>query len=104
MAFPAATQKVGFMQRAFPIAGLTLALLAPAARADDANRYEIVVVPSAAGDGKSETMLIDRQTGKTWLRMTEFDPATFREKDSYWVPQHFKVLPPEDSKSLLPPN
>lgn len=55
-------------------------------------------MPSAAGDGKSETMLIDRQTGKTWLRMTEFDPVTFRAKDS------FKVLPPEDSKSLLPPN
>ena len=74
--------------------------------ADDATRYEIVVVPASAtpGDGKTETLLIDRQTGKTWMRTTDFDPATFRAKETYWVPQPFKVLPPEDNKPLLPPN
>jgi hypothetical protein len=82
------------MYRAFPIACLTLGLLAPAARADDANRYEIVVVPASAtpGDGKTETLLID------------FDPTTFAAKSTYWVSQPFKVLPPEDDKPLLPPN
>jgi hypothetical protein len=94
------------MYRAVPIACVTLGLLAPAARADDANRYEIVVVPASTtpGDGKTETLLIDRQTGKTWMRTTDFDPATFRAKETYWVPQPFKVLPPEDNKPLLPPN
>jgi hypothetical protein len=79
------------MSRAFPIACLTLGLLASPARADDANRYEIIVVPSAAGDGKSETMLIDRQTGKTWLRAAEFEPTTFAVKDTYWVPRPRKT-------------
>jgi hypothetical protein len=94
------------MYRAFPIACLTLALLAPAARADDANRYEIVVVPASAtpGDGKTETLLIDRQTGKTWMRTTDFDPATFAAKSTYWVPQPFKVVPPEADKPFVPPN
>ena len=92
------------MSRAFAIACLTLGLLAAPARADDANRYEIVVVPSAAGDGKTEAMLIDRQTGKTWLRAAEFDPTTFAVKDTYWVPQQFKLLPPEENKPFLPPN
>ena len=55
------------MYRALPIVCLTLGLLAPPAWGDDADRYEIVVVPSAAtpGDGKTETLLIDRQTGET---------------------------------------
>jgi len=94
------------MYRAFPIFCLTLGLLAAAARADDANRYEIVVVPASAtpGDGKTETLLIDRQTGKTWMRTTDFDPATFAAKSTYWVPQQFKVLPPEADKPFLPPN
>jgi hypothetical protein len=102
--FPAATLKVCFMSRVFPIACLAVGLLAAPARADDANRYEIVVVPSAAGDGKTEAMLIDRQTGKTWLRTAEFDPTTFAVKDTYWVPQQFKLLPPEENKPFLPPN
>lgn len=94
------------MYRAFPIACLTLGLLAPAARADDANRYEIVVVPASANlaDGKTETLLIDRQTGKTWMRTTDFDPATLAAKSTYWVPQPFKVLAPEENKPFLPPN
>jgi len=92
------------MYRAFLIACVVLGLLAPAARADDANRYEIVVVPSPAGDGKTETMLLDRQTGRAWVRTAEFDPTTFGVKDTYWVAQKFKVLPPEENKPLLPPN
>lgn len=94
------------MYRALPIVCLTLGLLAPPARGDDADRYEIVVVPSAAtpGDGKTETLLIDRQTGKTWMRTTDFDPVTFTAKSTYWVPQPFKLQPPEENKPFLPPN
>jgi len=94
------------MYRAVPIACVALALLVPAARADDANRYEIVVVPASAtpGDGKTETLLIDRQTGRTWMRTTDFDPATFTAKSTYWMPQPFKAVLPEDDKPFLPPN
>ena len=94
------------MYRAFPIACLMLCLLVPAARADDASRYEILVVPASAkpGDGNTETLLIDRQTGRTWMRITEFDPATFTAKDTYWTPLRFQVLPAEENKPFLPPN
>jgi len=98
-------------RRRFAVAGLVrvlpaFVLLAPAARADDANRYEIVIVPTAgvASEGKTETILLDRQTGRTWMRTTEFDPTTFQPKEIYWLPQHFKALPPDDSKPLLPPS
>lgn len=70
-----------------------------------ANRYETVVVaaPATPGDGKTETLLIDRQTDKTRMRTTDFDPVTFTAKSTYGVPQQFKVLPPEAGKPFLPP-
>jgi len=94
------------MNRALVIACLSLGLLSPAARAEDANRYEVVVVPAAGmtADNKTETLLIDRQTGKTWVLTTEFDATTFAPKDTSWVPLHFKVEPADNSKPFLPPN
>jgi len=94
------------MYRAFPLACLMLGLLAPPAKAYDASRYEILVVPAATkpGDGNTETLLVDRQTGRTWMRRTDFDPATFTAKDTYWTPLRFENLPPDDNKPFLPPN
>src|SRR6185312_2087062 len=102
---PATTQKVGFMYRALPIVCLTLGLLAPPARGDDADRYEIVVVPSAAtpGEGKTETLLTTRQPRKTWLRTTDFDPLTFTATSTYWLPHPFKLQPPVDIMPFRPP-
>ena len=94
------------MKRALLIACLSLGLLSPAARAEDANRYEVLVVPETglAVDKNTQTLLIDRQTGKTWVLVTEFDPTTFAPKDSTWVPLHFKVEPADSSKPFQPPN
>jgi len=94
------------MYRALPLACLTLGLLALPAMADDASRYEILVVPASTkpGDGNTETLLIDRQTGRTWMRKTDFDPATFTAKDTYWTPLRFEVVAPDANKPFLPPN
>jgi hypothetical protein len=36
------------------------------------------------------------------MRTTDFDPVT--AKSTYWVPQPFKRLLPEENKPFLPPN
>ena len=94
------------MYRSFALAGLMLAFLSAAARAEEANRYEIVLVPSRvpASQEKGEPILIDRQTGRTWTLATEFDATTFAPKESYWVPLSFKAVPAEEGKPFLPPN
>jgi hypothetical protein len=93
------------MIRRCALACLLLAGLGHGAAADDAGRYDVVVVPSpdVTPADKTEALLIDHQTGRTWVLTTEYDD-TLRPQGTFWVPQKFKPVAAGEEKSLLPPN